>query len=227
MIDNLIVRQATTDDINFIIEAIFESEKSSSQVISSCKIFSLTEEKFKDILVEVLSQDIPNYDYFLSGFLVAEKDGECIGALGSWLEAADGTPSGIIKATILFPYLDKSTLKSVTKNTRIIKGLTISREPGALELEHGYVIPEFRRQGIFTRLIKEHAIRYSQKNDSIEKVQGIIFKDNYKSYNAHLKVGYKVVEEKTIDDPAIYDFFPFNTKVLIELYKETFSKFRI
>ncbi len=227
MIESLSIRTAVVDDIDFVIEAIFESEKSSSQVISSCKIFSLSEEQFKEILIDVLKQDIPNYDYFLSGFLIAERDGMRIGALGSWLESADGTPSGIIKATILFPYLDKNTIKNLNKNTKVIKGLTINREVGALQLEHGYVRPEFRRHGVFTRLIKEHVIKYTQKNDSIEKVQGIIFKENYKSYQAHLKVGYKVIEERIVDDPAIFNFFPFNTKVLVELDRETFSKFRV
>ena len=227
MIENLNVRQANSDDIEFVIKAIFESEKSSSEIISSCKIFLLSEDQFKEILMDVLKQDIPNYDYYLSGFLIAEKNGEHVGALGSWLEAEDGTPSGIIKATILFPYLDKNTIKNLNKNTKVIKGLTINREVGALQLEHGYVRPEFRRQGVFTRLIKEHVIRYTQRYDSIEKVQGIIFKENYKSYNAHLKVGYKVIEEKTVEDPAIFNFFPFNTKILVELDKETISKFQI
>ncbi len=227
MTENIRVRQANADDIEFIITAIFESEKSSSEIISSCKIFSLSEEQFAEILTDILKQDLPNYDYFLSGFLVAEKDGNRVGALGSWLEGEDGTPSGIIKATILFPYLDKNTIKNLNKNTKVIKGLTINREMRALQLEHGYVVPEYRRHGVFTRLIKEQAIRYSRKNETIEKVQGIIFRENYKSYNAHLKVGYKVIEEKTVDDPAIFNFFPFNTKILVELDKDTFSKFRV
>jgi len=225
MIENLLIRQAREDDIDFVIEAIFESEKSSSDVISSCRIFSLNPNKFKEILADILKQDIPNYDYYLSGFLIAEKNGEYIGSLGSWLEAADGTPSGIIKATILFPYLDKSTIMNMNKNTKVIKGLTISREPGALELEHGYVRPQYRRQGVFTSLIKGNVARNRNKYNSFDKVQGIIFKDNYKSYNAHLKIGYKVIEEKIVEDPTIYDFFPFNKKVLVELDNEAFSKF--
>ena len=82
MIDNLTVRQATVNDIDFIVETIVESEKSSSEVISSCKIFGLTEEKFKEIIREVLREDVPNYDYYLSGFIIAEKDGEYVGAMG-------------------------------------------------------------------------------------------------------------------------------------------------
>jgi hypothetical protein len=223
MIENLNVRQAALDDMDFIIEAIIESEKSSSNVISSCNVFGLTEEKFKEIMRKVLYENLPNYNYYLSGFMIGEKDGEYIGALGSWLEAADDTPSGIIKATILLPYLDKDKMKEISKNTKVVKGLNMSRGPGALQLEHGYTREPFRRQGVFTRLIKENILRNKKEHNEIEKVQGALFKANYKSFDAHIKFGFKVVEEKHVDDPEIFKFFPFDTKVLVELNKEKIS----
>jgi GNAT superfamily N-acetyltransferase len=223
MICDLAIRQANEDDIEFILEAIVESEKSSSDVISSCNVFGLTEEKFKDIIRKVLREDIPGYDYYLSGFLIAEKDGEYIGALGSWVEAADETPSGIIKATILFPYLDKDKMRDISKNTRVVKGLTMGREPGTLQLEHGYTREHYRRQGVFTRLIKENILKNVEKHNKIEKVQGALFKANYKSYNAHIKLGFDVAEEKHVDDPEIFKYFPFDTKVLMELNKDKIS----
>ena len=225
MLEKMIIRKAGINDIDFIIETIIESEKSSSNVISSCNIFALSEEKFKEILVEILKQNVPNYDYYLSGFLIAEVDGKYVGALGSWYEAADETPSGIIKATILFPYLDRTKMKDISKNTKVIKGLTINREPHTLQLEHGYTCEQYRRQGVFSSLIKANIVRNLQKYSKLEKVQGVLFKANYKSYNAHLKIGYKVVEEKHVDDPEVLNFFPFDTKVLMELDKEIFSTF--
>lgn len=226
MIEDLKVREATVDDIDFIIEAIVESEKSSSNIISSCNVFGLSEEKFKEIIRKVLCENVPNYDYYLSGFIVAEKNGEYIGALGSWVEAADETPSGIIKATILFQYLDKDKMKEISKNTRVVKGLTISREPLTIQLEHGYTREAYRRQGVFTRLIKENILRNIKEHNKIEKVQGALFKANFKSYNAHIKLGFDVVEEKHVDDSEIFKFFPFDTKVLLELNKDKISKLK-
>ncbi len=223
MIENLSIRQATINDIDFVIEAIIESEKSSSNVISSCNIFALCEEEFRKILKEVLQQDIPDYDYYLSGFLVAEIDGEYVGALGSWLEAAEDNPSGIIKATILFPYLDRSKMKEISKNTKVIKGLTLNREPHTLQLEHGYTREPYRRQGVFTNLIKTNILHNKEKYE-FDKVQGILFKANYKSFNAHIKFGYAVAEEKHVDDPGVLKYFPFDTKVLLELNKDKISK---
>ncbi|MCL5029596.1 MAG: hypothetical protein M1480_11350 [Bacteroidetes bacterium] len=219
MIDDIQIRQATTNDIDFVIEAIIESEKSSSNTISSCNVFNIPEEKFRSALKDILQQDIENYDYFLSGFLVAELKDEYIGASGSWLESIDGTPSGLIKATVLFPYLDKTKVKEVSKNTQIIKNLTFTRKKGTLQLEHGYVREPYRRQGIFTQLVKENIKRNFDKY-KFDLSQVILFKQNYKSYNANLKVGYQVVEERNVDNPEIFNFFPFNTKVLMEFNKE-------
>lgn len=219
MIQGLSIRQATNGDIDFVIEAIIESEKSGSQMVSSCNVFGIGLERFKAILKDVLAQNHRDYDYFLSGFVVAEVNGEYAGALGSWIEAADGTPSGIIKATILFQYLDKSRIKEINKNTRVIKGITAPREAGTLQLEHGYTKEKFRRQGVFTSMIREN-IKKNYSLQPFSKVQGILFKENYKSFNCHLKFGYEVVDERKVDDPNVLKFFPYNTKVLMELSEE-------
>jgi GNAT superfamily N-acetyltransferase len=224
MIEKVTVRQAEEKDIPFVIEAIFESEKSGADVITSCRIFQFTEEKFKEILTDVLAQNIEHYDYYLSGFAVAELNGESIGALGSWLEGKDDTASGIIKASAFFPYFDKSMIKSINANTRVVKGLSFNREKGTLQLEHGYVVEKYRRKGVFTKLLAESITRNYKKYNGFPKVQGILLKDNYKSFNVHSKFGYVVAEEKTIDDPEIYKFFAYNTKVLMEYSDEKVKK---
>jgi GNAT superfamily N-acetyltransferase len=116
--------------------------------------------------------------------------------------------------------LDKSSIKSISANTKIVKGLSFNREKGTLQLEHGFVVENFRRQGVFSKLLAENIKRNYAKYGGFEKVQGILFKDNFKSFYAHLKFGYVVAEEKIVDDPEIFKFFPFNKKVLIEFYKD-------
>jgi hypothetical protein len=224
MIENLKFRKANIDDIDFVIEAIIESEKSGTHMISSCKIFNFTEKEFKDILRKILVQDIPGYDYYLSGFIIAELQGEKIGTVGSWVEASGGTASGMIKATVLFQYLCAAKFKEINKNTKVVKGLTLNREPGTLQLEHGYTKEKYRRQGVFINVIKEN-IKQNILHHNFLKVQGILFNENYKSFKAHLKLGYKVIEEKKVEDPDIFKFFPYNAKVLMELSEENFQKF--
>lgn len=219
MIENLQMKQATVEDIDFVIEAIIESEKSGTDVISSCNIFGISEDEFKEILKEALPQNVEGYDYYLSGFLIAESNGEYAGASGSWLEGVNGTPSGILKATILFPYLERTKIKQICKNTQIIKGLTLPREAGTLQLEHGYVREKFRRKGVFVNMVTENIKRNLDKY-SFTKAQVILFKDNYKSYYGNLKIGCEVIEERKVDNPEILKFFPYNTKVLMEFNEE-------
>jgi hypothetical protein len=225
VIEELNLRQATKDDIDFVIETIIESEKSGSEMISSCQIFGITEKRFKNILREILCENIPDYDYYLSGFLIAEKNGEYVGAIGSWLEAADGTPSGFIKTTILYPFLDWDKMKEISKNASFIKDLTVNRGPGALQLEYEYTRSQFRRQGVLSHLIKESILMNRKKYNRIEKVQVALLKANLKSFDAHIKLGFTIVEEKHVENPEIFKFFPFNTKVLLEINKEDFSRF--
>lgn len=223
MVENLQIRQAAQDDIPFVIEAIIESEKGGTQTISTCRIFELSGNEFKQILGDILLHNIDNFDYSLSGFLIAERNGEKVGALGSWIEAAGGSPSGIIKATVLSPFINKTKIKEINKNTIIIKSLSINKKPGTLQLEHGYTTEKFRRQGIFTALIIEQ-IRRNYEKYNFKKVQGILFKENYKSYNALVKLGYKTIIERRVSSPEIVNFFPYYTKVLMELDEDTFSK---
>jgi len=227
MNNDVIIRPATANDIDFVLEAIVESEKSGSNVISSCNIFGLTEEKFKEIIKKVLRENVPNYDYYLSGFIIAEKYGEYVGAMCSWIEAADEISSGVIKTTLLYPFFDKDKIKEISKNTRVIRGLTVNREPGALQLENDYIREPYRRQGVFTRLIKENILRNKKEHNEIEKAQVTLFKANFKSLNVHIKLGFEIVEEKHVDDPEIFKFFPFDTKVLLELNKEKISRLKL
>lgn len=213
---NLIVRKATIDDIEFISEAIIEADKSSTQLVSTCKIFALTEDNYKIILQDILIQDIEYYDYYLSGFLIAELNGEYVGASGSWLEGGNGTPSGITKTTMLLSYLDKSNISLIKNNIQIIKDLTLTRETGALQLEYVYIREKFRGQGFFSKIVSEN-IKWNFTKHNFSKVQSILLKGNYNSYFAFLKFGYIIVEEKEVDDPKILDFYPFNTKILMEL----------
>ncbi|MHB1688640.1 MAG: hypothetical protein ACYCVH_14900 [Ignavibacteriaceae bacterium] len=216
MLESLSIRQATLDDIDFVIEAIIESEKSSSNMISTCNIFAISEEEFRDILKDVLRQDIENYDYYLSGFLIGEFNGQYTGASGSWLEGAGGLSSGIIKSTVIFSYLKKEILPVIKNNFQIIKDLSISREAGALQIEYVYVREKFRGSGIFSQIV-ENNIKRNLKKYSFDKIQSVLFKANHRSYSAFSKFGYKVAYEKKSDNLEILNFFSSGSIILMEM----------
>ena len=57
MVSNLTIRKATHSDIDFIIEAIIESDKSGTNVVSTCNIFNLTLEEYRAVLANILAED--------------------------------------------------------------------------------------------------------------------------------------------------------------------------
>ncbi len=224
MLENLNIRQATFNDIEFVIEAIIEADKSGTQMISTCNVFSLSTDEYKNILNDLLRQDIENYDYYLSGFLVAELNGESIGTSGSWLEGGGGKPSGVVKGEVLFSYLDRSKLSNVKNNIKIISGSNLPREIGALQLEYVYIRKDYRGKGIFSQIVSKNIKRNLDKY-SFSKVQSILFKANHKSYSAFLKLGYEIIQENKSSNPEILKFFPYDTKIIMELNQDKFSKF--
>ena len=215
-IENVSLSIAQECDIDFIIEAIIESEKSGSQVISTCKVFGINEEEYKSILREILKENIGDYEYELSGYLIAKQNDEYVGASGSWIEGRDGISSGLIKTTMLTPYLGKDKIEKMNKNMRIISSLTLNRENKAFQLEHIYIRERFRKLGIFSILIKKN-IKRNLLQFPLTKVQTILFKDNFTSYYAHLKLGFIEIETKVAEDKTVLDFFPYSSKTLMEL----------
>ncbi len=214
--ENFNLSPAQESDIDFIIEAILESEKSGTQIISTCKVFNISEEEYKNILHEILKENIEDSEYELPGYLIAKQDKEYIGTSGSWIEGLNNISSGLIKSSVLTPYLSKEKINEMNKNLRLISALTLPRENHAFQLEHIYIREKFRKHGIFSILIKEN-IKRNLSRFPFTKVQTILFKDNACSYYAHLNLGFNEIETKAVQDKAILDFFPYNSKTILEL----------
>jgi GNAT superfamily N-acetyltransferase len=215
--ENLVIRQALPSDFEFIIETIIEADKSGTPVISACNILNVPEEEYKSILKDILNENIEGQEYSLSGFLVAELNGEIIGALGAWVEGAVGVSSYILYSNILLNFIEKEKIPGILQKFRITKDLSFRRETGAIQLEYGYVKEKYRRQGVYTRLMIESVKRFYPENKGIPKVQGICFRANYKSLNAGLKLGFEIAESKISDNEELKKIFPHNEKVLIEM----------
>ena len=220
MIENLSIRNAASQDIDFIIETIIEADKGGTSVISACNILNISEEEYKNILKNILQENIEGQEYSLSGFLIAEINGVQVGALGSWIEGAVGVSSYILYSNILLNYLKREKIQEVLSNFKITKEVSFKREEGAIQFEYGYVKEEFRRKGIYTRLMIESIKNHYKDNKSIPKTQGICFQKNFKSVKAAEKLGFKVTEIKFSDRDELKKIFPYTEKVLLEMDKK-------
>lgn len=220
MPETTVIRKAAQDDIDFIINTIIESQKSGTEKISYCNIYSLTEAELRENLENILKEDlegITGYEFCLSNFLIYEINGERAGAQGSWIEGIDGMPSSIIKTNLLLQFLGREKLEKAYEKFEIIKELNFERDDGAIQLEYFFVKNKFIYKGVFVKLLVAQIKKHMASNKGISKVQSILFSDNAKSYKSFLRIGFEIVEEKTAKNKKILDIYPHDTRILMEL----------
>lgn len=217
ILSDLVVRNAILHDIDFVIETIIEADKGGTSISSTCNILNILEEEYRIILRDILTENLEGQEYSLSGFLVAELHNEPIGALGSWVEGSVGVSSYLLYSNILLHFMKREKIPLILANFKITKELSFRREEGSLQFEYGYVKKEFRRRGVYTKIMIESLRKHYLLNNTISKVQGICFKENYPSLNAAKKLGFKEIESKKSYNEALTKIFPYNEKVLIEM----------
>ena len=209
------IKRATYKDIDFIIETIIEADKSGTNKISYCNIFDINENEFRNILKNILEEDIDGNEFWLSGYLIAYINNQYAGACCSWIESIDGTPSEITKANILVYYIGSQKCLKAINNLKLIEKLNIKREPNTLQFESVYVKPEYRGNNIAGKLIKQHAINCLKYNNTIKKCQ-IIFADiNTNAFNAYNKIGFTKEFENSDNNIEILELLPSNKRIMM------------
>ena len=126
-------------------------------------------------------------------------------------------PSSIIKTNLLLKFLGREKFEKAVEKFDIIKELNFEREDGAIQLEYFFIKDKFMYKGVFVKLLVAQIKRYIAINKKSKKVQAILFKDNDKSYKSFLRLGFKIIEEKTAINKDILDIYPHDTRILMEL----------
>lgn len=212
--DEILLRPATEKDIDFIIETITEAEKSGTDKIVLCSLFSLNEEEYKLLLREMLNENLEGQPYCISQFLIAESNGEYAGACCAWIESLDGISSTVLTGNLLFGLIDRGKFSNYKELAPLFQGLYIERTPGALQLEFALVRDKFKGRGIagriFDELIRQHRIKHAE----LRSVEFIVAKSNEKAMKAYQKLGYHVTAEKHVEDKRIIELAPSDTVVM-------------
>jgi ribosomal protein S18 acetylase RimI-like enzyme len=210
------IRQATEADKEFLIESIIEAEKSGSDIISYCAIFSITEEDFRTALSGMLDEDMEGQELNISGFLIAEVEGEKAAALNTWVENASGMSSSMIKSNLLMYFLDRQAIINAAPAMALMNEVNIHRDSGALQIESVYTTEKYRGLGLSSKLINEHIRLKQALGVPFNKVQVILLKNNKAAQKAYQKAGFTVVAEKRCTNPTILNLMPCDTKILME-----------
>lgn len=212
----LVIRKAEYPDIDFIINTIFEAEKSFTNVISYCGIFSLTEDELLPIFRKILQEDVIGQELCYSSYLIAESEGEYAGACGAWVEEANGFSSAVLKANILFEFIPHDKLVEAKHLFSTLQKLNIVREPNTLQIVYAYVKEKFRGKGIVGKLINEHIKIQKELFPQLKKVQLRPTITNESAFKAYQKIGFTLTYEKSITDTDVLEYLPARGKYLME-----------
>lgn len=208
------IREATVEDIPFVVEAIIAAEKSGSEVCGLCRLFELAEPEMRSYLAEMLDEEIEGCEFSVSSFLIAESDGEPVAAFGGWVEGVneDELPSSILKANLMQYYIPAEHIQLMAQKSEAIGALQIEREPNTYQLEYAYVRPECRGVGALQRLIQAHESRAV----GCDKMCVQVFGNNEPAIRAYRKAGFEVVTTCQSAHPETKNYLPDTIKLLMQ-----------
>lgn len=212
----MLIRQATLEDIPFLVEAICEAEKSGTEILSYARLLSISESDFKKALYQILEEDIEGQELCVSHFMVAEENNTLVGAISGWIEASDGVPSAVKKGNILTYFFNEQSLTFLQEKAELLQSISVKRTPGALQIESVYVTPTARGKGIAEKIIHAHFAQSKKHENKPSIAEVILTGDNKSAQKAYEKVGFETKEKKTCEHPKIRNFLPSNTKVLMQ-----------
>ena len=210
-------RRAIETDIDFIVQAIIEAEKSGTGKLSYATMFQLSEPKVEEILKNCVMEDIPGQELCLSGFMLALIDGVRSGAVCSWIEGADDIPSAILKANILYHFLGAEVLERAAENSKLLEQITIPRETGALQIEAVYVSDKFRGLGIANQLILKQIEETIGNGHNVTKIQIQLAATNQAALHSYERLGFKTTVSRKCSDARILKLLPSDTKIMMEV----------
>lgn len=212
---NYTFRKAEEKDLDFLIEAIIESEKSGTDKIHYCTFFDLSEIELRRILADFLVENIENQEIAIDYFLIAEHENQYAGTCSLYLENAKQTAERI-KALYFGYFLDKTKMQKAIELNQRFQTIYLERKPQTWQVECVYVREKFRGTGLLEQLVKK---QFEDKKVGTEIVQIQLSKTNEKAYKAYLKIGFEVKKESFCEDSDVLNYLPSQSRVLMELKK--------
>ena len=118
MSEEIIIRRATLEDIDFLVDTIVAAEKSGTYNFGLAKLFELSEEEMRACIKAMLDEEIEGCEFSVSSFMVAEDNGQVVSAFAGWVEGRneDELPSAILKSNLVGYCLPVDNVKRSQKN---------------------------------------------------------------------------------------------------------------
>lgn len=216
MNDDIIIRHATINDIDFLVDTIVAAEKSGTDNFGLAKLFDIPEEEMREYIKTMLDEEIDGCEFSVSSFIVAETNGKVVSAFAGWIEGKneDELPSAILKSNLVGYCLPVDQVKTSQSKSDIVRPLQIEREADTYQLEYSYTVPEYRGRGVLGKIIDAH--EHEAVLNGVRKIQVHVFDNNPSAIKSYEKKGFKVVKNYESTHPETSLYFPSNTEFLME-----------
>jgi translation initiation factor 4G len=191
---NVKIRAARPEDAFFLAWVIITSGRAHVQRGIWEVILGGTEEEclaFLQILVVTKTPHLFHY----SCFLVAEVDGRPVAALGGYDPRSLGYPA-LRKAIVEVVHklgMSEPDKAASTRSEKVLSCIPDEVE-GAWVIDSVATVPEFRKRGIVSKLLKE--ILEKGRKQGFHRAQINMYIGNIPAQKAYEKHGFKVVDEK-------------------------------
>ena len=216
MSEEIKIRRATLDDVDFLVDTIVAAEKSGTDNFGLAKLFELSEGEMRTYIKAMLDEEIDGCEFSVSSFIVAEVDEKVVAAFAGWIEGQneDALPSSILKSNLVGYCLPVENVKKSQSKSEIVRPLQIEREDGTYQLEYSYTLPEYRGRGILGKIIEAHEKKAVSSN--VKKIQVHVFDNNPSAIKSYEKKGFKIIKRFESAHPDTSLFFPSNIELLME-----------
>jgi predicted GNAT family acetyltransferase len=216
MEEDFSIREANLKDIDFLVEAVVNAEKAHRHILPYCALFNISEVELRSVIKKIFMEDVTDFDFSASNFMIAEHNGYPVAAYAGWVEGIGGVPSRILKMSAFRTFLSKGHIAHYEAIAHIDAEILIKRDNLTLQLETTYVKENYRRMGMVASLT--HALFNKVKNThpAITKAQVQLFKENNAAFLAQSKLGFIIVEEKKSVNPEMLNYMPGMTKIKME-----------
>ena len=190
--NDLVFRKATPADLPFLIAAVKAAEKLGTASCIYEKLFLLSAAEVDALLNQALSIEGCGYQLALSTFSVYTRGGVPVACCSSWIEAADGIPSGFKIAAVLSDLLGFEKWIDAGAAIKTFADAIPLRTTGALQMETFYVEPSCRGQGLTVRIIDSVIRRFDSVVTSAKIAEITMFEGNAEALRAYQKAGFHI-----------------------------------
>lgn len=227
MSEEIKIRRATLNDVDFLVDTIVAAEKSGTDNFGLAKLFELSEGEMRTYIKAMLEEEVDGCEFSVSSFLVADHQGKAVSAFAGWVEGQneDGMSSALLKSNLIGYCLPMENVMKSQSKSDIVRPLQIEREEGTYQLEYSYTLPEYRGKGIMKDIINMHIIDYKQntpphhphhQEGGIRKIQVHVFANNEAAIGTYKRCGFEITKEYNSNNPLVEQYFPYHTILLME-----------